>query len=275
MRAPAGLARHVPATAWLPAYDRAWLPKDALAGLSVWALLVPQGIAYASIAGMPPQYGLYAALGGLAGYALFGTSRQLVTGPSATVAAVSATVVGGLAAAGSQDFIAYSAVLALAAGLIYIALGLAKMGWIANFLSKAVLGGFVFAFGIGLIIDQASKILGVDGGEGSYLEKLRATLGNLGDTSATTLAVGAAAVAVLLAMRRFVPTWPRALIVVVAGIAGSAALDLGAHGVAVVGQVPTGLPSVGVPDFAWSDAGSLLVGGLAVIFVGFSESLAA
>jgi SulP family sulfate permease len=108
----------VPVISWLPAYDRSWLSKDALAGLSVWALLVPQGITYASIVGVPPQYGLYAALGGLVGYALFATSRQLVTGPSATVTAVSATVVGGLAAAGSEDAIAYSAALALAAGLI-------------------------------------------------------------------------------------------------------------------------------------------------------------
>ena len=275
MRAPPGLTRHVPAVGWLAAYDRAWLSKDALAGLSVWALLVPQGIAYASIAGVPPQYGLYAALGGLAGYAFFGTSGQLVTGPSATVAAVSATVVGGLVAAGSQDFVAYSAALALAVGVIYVALGLARMGWIANFLSKAVLAGFVFAFGIGLIINQAPKILGVEGSDGSYVQQLAEVLGKLGDTSGTTLVVGAGAIALLLLMRRFAPTWPRALIVVVLGIAVSAALDLAAHGVVIVGKVPTGLPSVGVPDFALSDAGGLLAGALAVIFVGFSETLAA
>jgi sulfate permease, SulP family len=275
VRVPAGLVRHVPAAAWLRGYDRSWLSKDALAGLSVWALLVPQGIAYASIAGVPPQYGLYAALGGLAGYALFGTSRQLVTGPSATVAAVSATVVGGLVAAGSQDFVAYSAALALAVGVVYVALGLARMGWIANFLSKAVLAGFVFGFGIGLIINQAPKILGVDGKDGSYVQQLVDVLGKLGDANGTTLATGVAAVALLLGMRRIVPTWPRALIVVVLGIAVSAGLSLSEHGVTVVGKVPTGLPSVGIPDFAWSDAGSLLVGALAVIFVGFSETLAA
>jgi sulfate permease, SulP family len=271
----AALARHVPAVAWLPGYDRSWLSKDALAGLSVWALLVPQGIAYASIAGVPAQYGLYAALGGLAGYALFGTSRQLVVGPSATVAAVSATVVGGLVATGSQDFVAYSAALALAVGVIYVALGLARMGWIANFLSKAVLAGFVTAFGIGLIINQAPKILGVDGEDGSYVEQFVNVLDELGDTNGTTLAIGIAAIALLLGMRRFVPTWPRALIVVVIGIAASAAFSLSDHGVTVVGKVPTGLPSVGIPDFAWSDAGSLLAGALAVIFVGFSETLAA
>jgi sulfate permease, SulP family len=271
----AALLRHLPAAAWLPGYDPSWLPKDALAGLSVWALLVPQGIAYASIAGVPPQYGLYAALGGLAGYALFGTSRQLVTGPSATVAAVSATVVGGLAAGSSDDFVAYSAALALAAGAIYLALGLAKMGWIANFLSTAVLAGFVFAFGIGLIIDQSNEILGVKGGEGSYAEKLWATFGDLGETSGLTLLVGAVAIALLVAMRRFAPSWPRALIVVVLAVAVSTTLELSAHGVAIVGKVPTGLPSPGLPDFAWSDIGTLLAGGLAVIFVGFSESLAA
>jgi high affinity sulfate transporter 1 len=268
------LARHVPLVGWLASYERAWLSKDLVAGVSVTALLVPQSIAYASIAGVPPQYGLYAALGGLVGYALFGTSRQVVTGPSATVAAVSFSVVSLLASAGSANFVAYSAVLALAAAAVYIGLGALKMGWIANFLSTAVLGGFVFAFGVGLIIDQSHKLLGVPGGDGSYMQKLWSTLQDLPDTSGATLGVGVGAVVLLLGLRRFAPLWPRALIAVVLGIAVSSALDLTAHGVGIVGHVPTGLPSIGVPHFAWSDMPTLLVGGLAVIFVGFSESLA-
>jgi SulP family sulfate permease len=268
------LARRVPLVGSIASYERAWLSKDLVAGVSVTALLVPQSIAYASIGGVPPQIGLYAALGGLVGYALFGSSRQVVTGPSATVAAVSFSVVSLLASAGSPNFVAYSAVLALAAAVVYIALGALKMGWIANFLSTAVLGGFVFAFGIGLIIDQSHKLLGVPGGDGTYMQKLWSTLKQLPDTSGTTLAVGLGALALLLVLRRFAPTWPRALIAVVLGIAVSSLLDLTTHGVAIVGHVPTGLPSVGVPHFAWSDLPTLLVGGLAVIFVGFSESLA-
>ncbi len=170
-------------------YQPAWLTADLIAGLSVWALLVPQGIAYASIAGVPPQYGLYAAIGALVGYALFGTSKQVITGPSASVAAVSASVVGLLATQGSSEFATVTATLAVVAGLTYLALGLLRMGWVSNFLSTAVLGGFVFAFGIGLIVDQAHKILGVPKAEGSYAQILWETLKELDQTSGTTLAV--------------------------------------------------------------------------------------
>jgi SulP family sulfate permease len=208
------------------------------------------------------------------GYALFGTSRQVITGPSATVAAVSASAVGLIAAPGSSDFVQFSAAIAIVAGLIYIGLGLARMGWIANFLSQAVLGGFVFAFGVGLIINQSHKILGVDGPSGSYVQQLWSTLKEVPDTSGVTLVVGAAAIVLLLLMRRFVPHWPRALMVVALGVAVSAALNLGDHGVAIVGHVPTGLPAFGVPDMSWSIAPTLVMGGLALVFVGFSESLA-
>lgn len=269
------IQRYIPILQWLPGYDKSWLSADLVAGLSVWALLVPQGIAYASVAGVPAQFGLYAALGAVVGYAVFGTSRQLITGPSATVAAVSASVVALLATAGSDDWITYSAALAVVAGLIYIALGVAKMGWISNFLSTSVLGGFVFGFGIGLTIDQSHKILGVDKSEGSYVEVLIGTLEKIPDTSGTTLAVGGVAIALLLILRRFLPKIPRALVVVVLGIAASAALDLQSRGVSIVGHVPTGLPSIGLPEFSASDTGTLLLGGLAVIFVGFSEALAA
>lgn len=273
--AGSSLKRHVPALQWLRHYDRTLLPADLIAGLSVWALLVPQSIAYASIAGVPAQYGLYAALAALVGYAIFGTSRQVITGPSATVAAVSATVVALLATAGSDEWLTYTAALAVVAGVIYIALGIAKLGWISNFLSSAVLGGFVFGFGIGLIIDQSNKVLGVAKAEGSYIEVLIETIREIPETSGITLAVGLVAIALLLLMRHFIPKAPRALIVVVLGIAASALLDLTSHGVSIVGDVPTGLPNFGMPDFSWSDLSALIAGGFAVIFVGFSESLAA
>src|SRR3954454_22984857 len=132
---------------WLPRYKAEWLRFDVVAALSVWALLVPQGIAYSSIAGVPAQYGLYAALGSLLGYALFATSGQVVTGPSAAIAAVSASVVTLWAKPESGEWVTYTAALAVSAGVIYIVLGLLRMGWISHFLSGAVLGGFVFGFG--------------------------------------------------------------------------------------------------------------------------------
>lgn len=270
-----GIQGYIPILNWLSSYNKDWLRFDIIAALSVWALLVPQGIAYASVAGMPPQYGLYAALGGLLGYALFGSAKQVITGPSATVAAVSASVIALLAASGSDEWIGYTAALAVSAGLIYILLGLFKMGWIANFLSRAVLEGFVFGFGIGLIIEQSHKILGVEKVEGSYFEVLIGTLQALPETSIPTLVVGGTGLILLLLMRRFLPKWPRALVVVIAAIAVSSLLDLQNYGVAIVGEVPTGLPSIALPTFSGGSLATLVMGGLAVIFVGFSESLAA
>jgi sulfate permease, SulP family len=267
-----------PILTWLPEYDRRWLSKDAIAAASVWALLVPQGVAYASVAGVPPQYGLYAAMFGVLLYAVFGSTRHVVTGPSASVAAVSASAVGAIGAAGAQGsatWVAYTATLAVVVGLLYIALGLLRMGWISNFLSSPVLDGFVLGFGIGLTIDQSHKILGTPKVDGSYLEVLVGTIRSVPDTSITTLAVGATALAVLLGLRRFRPRWPRALIVAILGIAASAAMNLSDHGVSIVGEVPTGLPSLTVPTFAADTIGTLLTGAFAVIIVGFSESLAA
>lgn len=276
-KSASGPARYIPILAWLPGYEAKWLSADFLAGLSVWALLVPQGIAYSSIAGVPPQYGLYTALGALVGYAVFGTSRQLITGPSATVAAVSFSAVALLSSSpNSTDWVAFTAALALMAGMIYILLGLLRMGWISNFLSKAVLEGFIFAFGIGLMVDQSHKILGVPKVEGSYWNVLVGTLQELGRTNVYTLAVGVGALALLLLMRRFAPRLPRALIVVVLGILVATVLPLNAdHGVKIVGAVPTGLPALTLPSAPVSDWPTLLMGALAVIFVGFSETLAA
>ena len=271
------LTDYIPALKWLPHYNRAWLAGDLIAGLSVWALLVPQGIAYSSIVGVPAQFGLYTALGALIGYALFGTSRQLITGPSATVAAVSFAVVGGLAASpNSDEWIAYTAALALLTGAIFFVMGLLRMGWVSNFLSRAVLEGFIFAFGIGLIIDQSHKLLGVSKVDGSYWNVLVGTIREIPQTNLYTFAVGGAALALLLILRRYFPKWPRALIAVVLGILVATVLPLNAnHGVSIVGTVPTGLPSVAIPTFALSDLTPLLMGALAVIFVGFSETLAA
>jgi sulfate permease, SulP family len=271
------LRRYVPIIGWLPSYDRGLLSGDAIAGISVWALLVPQSLAYASLAGVPAQYGLYTAFAALVAYAVFGTSRHLAQGPSAAVCAVSAaaiTPIVGTAALGSHKAIGWTAALAIATGLVYLVLGVLRMGWVSTFLSKAVMAGFVLGFSIGIIIDQSQKLLGVDTVEGSYAQELWRTLKELPHASTSTLAVGLCSLAVLLAMRRWLPRWPRMLLVVAAAIAASAALDLASHGVAVTGDVPTGLPAVGLPGVGWSETSALLVGALSIVFVGYSESLA-
>ena len=272
------LRRYLPIPGWLPAYDPKWLAGDAVAGLSVWALLVPQSLAYATLAGVPVQYGLYTAFAALIAYPIFGTSRQLVQGPSAAVCAVSAAAITplvGASALGTTSAVGYTAALAIATGLVYIALGLLRMGWVSTFLSKAVLSGFVLGFAIGIVIDQLNALLGVTVTDRSYMEELWSTIEKIPDTELTTFAVGAASLGLLLAMRRFLPRWPRMLIVVALAIAASSALDLADHGVAVTGDVPTGLFSVGLPDVGFGDSTVLLTGALSIVFVGVAESLAA
>jgi SulP family sulfate permease len=273
-----GLAQYVPILSWIRSYDRKWLVADALAGLSVWALLVPQSLAYATIVGVPVQYGLYTAFAALLVYPLLGTSKQLVVGPSATVAAVSAAVVTpliGSAALGTDEAATYAAALALAVAVVYLALGLLRMGWISTFLSRAVMSGFILGFAIGIIINQAPKLLGVPGIDGSYMQQLWGLIKELPDTSGVTLVVGAISLGLLLVMRYFAPKLPRALIVVGLSIFAVSAFDLADEGVAVTGDVPTGLFSIGLPGIGWSDTGQLLIGALAVVFVGYSETLAA
>lgn len=270
-----GLKQYLPILDWLPHYKAEWLRFDIIAALSVWALLVPQGIAYASIAGVPAQYGLYAALGALLGYALFGTAGQVITGPSAAIAAVSASVIALWATSGSTEWIAYTATLALTAGMVYLLLGWLKMGWVSHFLSGAVLGGFVFGFGVGLIVDQTPKILGVPKAEGSYFQVLIGVIKSLPETSIPTLIVGASSILLLLLMRRFLPNLPRTIIVVILGIIVSSLLALANYGVSTVGPIPTGLPSLVWPSMPPVSLSTLILGSLAIIFIGFSESLAA
>ena len=181
----------------------------------------------------------------------------------------------GASALGGEKAAEWAAALAIAAGVIYAALGILRMGWVSNFLSKAVLGGFILGFALGIAIEQSAKLLGVEGGDGSYAEQLVDTIQAIPETDLTTLAVGAASLALLLAMRYLRPVWPRALAVVVLATAATALFDLSDNGVAVTGTVPTGLFDVGLPGVGWGEAGTLAVGAFAVIFVGYSETLAA
>jgi len=270
-----GLTKYLPIIDWLPHYKPEWLRFDIIAALSVWALLVPQSIAYGSIAGVPLQFGLYAALGALLGYALFGTAGQVITGPSAAIAAVSASVVALWATSGSSEWVSYTAALALTAGLVYLLLGWLKMGWVSHFLSGAVLAGFVFGFGIGLIVDQTPKILGVPKAEGSYFQVLIGVIKSLPETSIPTLIVGVSSIILLLLMRRFLPKWPRTLMVVILGIIVSSLLGLADYGISIVGTIPSGLPTLAWPSFPPVGLTSIILGSLAVLFIGYSESLAA
>ena len=272
------MEHQLPILGWLRNYEKGWFADDAVAAISVWALLVPQALAYATLAGVPVQYGLYTAFAALIAYAIFGTSRHVVQGPSGSVAAVSLAVITplvGASAVGTSKAVPITAALAIVTGVIYLLLRIARMGWISNFLSRAVMSGFVLGFSIGIIIDQTYKLFGVDKTSGSYWDELVGTIKQIPDTNLPTLAVGATALVALLLMRYLLPKWPRALIAVVLSILAVNAFDLTSHGVAVTGTVPTGLFSVGIPQGVWGDLTDLIAGALAIIFVGYSETLAA
>ncbi len=267
--------RAMPIVDWLPHYQKSWLVPDLLSGLSVWALVVPQALAYASVVGVPAQNGLYTILGAAVLYAVFASTRQVVTGPSASVAAVTAPVAALYVATTSPDYLSTVIALTLCVGVVYVLLGLFRMGWVSNFLAKAVLEGFVFAVGFGLIVDQLPKILGIPKAAGSYWDVLVGVVKDLDLTNAATLAVGVAAVGLLLVMRFWAPRLPRAFIVVILGILVVPLLDLTAHGVEVVGKVPTGLPSLALPTgFSIDQWLSMAAGALAIILVSYSESIA-
>jgi len=191
------------------------------------------------------------------------------------IAAVSGSVIALWATSGSTEWIAYTATLALTAGLVYLLLGWFKMGWVSHFLSGAVLGGFVFGFGVGLIVDQTPKNPGRAKGLRKLFQVLIGVIKSLPETSIPTLIVGVSSILLLLLMRRFLPKLPRTIIVVILGIVVSSLLGLADYGVSTVGPIPTGLPSIVLPSMPPVSLSTLILGSLAVIFIGFSESLAA
>src|SRR3954469_11231602 len=195
-----GLAGLVPAARWLPRYERAWLRGDLTAAVAVTALIVPKNLGYAGIAGVPLQNGLYAAAAGAIIYALFATSRQISTGPSSSLAAVagSAVLATGLAGGQAAELVA---AIALLTGLLFLALAIFRLGWIAHFLSKAVITGFLAGAAIDVVIGELPKLTGTDAeGKNSWRE-LTSWIGSLGDVHGTTVLVGVLSLAVILGLR--------------------------------------------------------------------------
>ena len=259
------LARVLPS--WLRGYDRPWLRADVIAGVVIWSVVIPQAVAYAQIAGLPPAAGLMAAPGAMLAYGLLGTSRQLVVGATTSTAAVSAATVGGLADGNAARFAALSAALALVTAVVFLAAGVLHGGAIADFISKPVMTGFLFGLGMVIALGQLPKLLGVKAGEGNFFPALADVLGELGDIDWTTLAVGAASVAVLVICRRLRPALPSTLLVLAGGILVSALLDLSAHGVAVVGNIPNALPDPAIPDVSADDVLALVTPAFGVMFL--------
>ena len=268
--APSMVQVWFPAGVWLRKYQwRKNTTADLIAAVSVAALLIPESMGYASVAGVPSQVGLYAAPLALIGYALFGGSKLLVYAAAGSVAAVSASVVGGLSG-GDQDIaVAMTSALALTAGVVFVVAGLVRMGWVANFISKAVMAGFITGMSIQIIIGQLGKLFGVESGDGNSFEKLWSVVSVIGDWNWTATVIGVGSVLLVFAIQRFVPKLPAALTAVVLT---SVYVALADPDLDLVAEIPEGSPSFAVPSgISGSDWLTLLLGGAVVALVGFSE----
>lgn len=259
----------------LQGYRRDWLRGDLIAGLTVWAVLVPEALAYATIAGVSPVVGLYAAPGALLLYAALGSSRHLVTGPMSATAALSAATVADVVTGDSSAFVTATAALAICTGAAALIAGLLRLGFLAAFISEPVIKGFIVGLALTIIIGQVPDLLGIDKGSGDFFEKAWDVIRHLGGAHVLTVVVGLGSLAVVLALRRFVPAIPGSLVVVVLGILAVALLHLEDHGLEIVGHIDRGLPSFGVPDAPLHTYGSLAAGAVGVMLVGFAEGLGA
>jgi len=265
--------RFVPMAGWIRSYERGWLRGDLIAGVAVAALVVPKNLGYAGIAGIPLQNGLYAAAAGAILYAVFGTSRQISTGPSSGLAAVAASAVAVAGITGTQDVASFVAAITLASGVLFLLIAVLRMGWIAQFLSRAVVTGFLFGAAIDVVIGELPKLTGTKVSGSNPLQELWSWLGTLGASHLVTVLVGVVALVVVFGVRVVAPKVPGALVLVIGGLLASWLFDLGSHGVALVGEVPRGLPSFQVPRAQLgSHASTLAIAAVALVLIGFSQT---
>ena len=282
-----------PIATWLPRYERSWLRADVMAGLAVWAMMVPQALAYAGIAGVPPIYGLYCVPLAMAAYAFLGTSRTLSVGPESAIAIISAVTVGGIVAEDPAEFLALTSLLALVVGGLFLVFGLLRLGWAANFLSQPVLQGFTQGIALIVIVGQIPVILGTRGAVAGTVAELRnvpqvvgldldymgffvqawATVATIGKANPATTAVGLGSLALLFAFKRLRPLAPSALIAVILAVLAVRFLGLSERGVSVIGEVTTGMVSLSLPALSLAKVAALLPGALAIVLLGYSVSL--
>jgi len=268
-----GLARLMPIINWLPKYERAWLRTDLIAGLTVVALLVPEGMAYAQIAGVPPQAAFYAAPIGLLAFAIFGSSKQLVVAVSAVIASMSFATVSLIVEPNTPEFIVMTAALAVLAGLFCIIAGLLKLGRVAQFFSESVMVGFITGLALVIIVKQLPKILGIESGSGNFWERLYDVIIHLPETHMLTLLVGVLTMILLIAMEHYFEKIPAALVGLVFGIVVSAAFGLEALGVEIVGEIPAGLVPPQWPAIPLESWALLVPGALGLALVVFAEAI--
>ncbi|MCJ7749792.1 MAG: SulP family inorganic anion transporter [Armatimonadetes bacterium] len=267
--------KFVPGLAALRDYDRATLGRDLLAGVSVAAVTVPVAMAYSQLIGLPPVTGLYAGMIAPAAYFLFGSSRQLVVGPDASTAALIGAGLASLAIADPSARVPFACAMAALAGVFSIAAGLLRLGFIANFLSKPILVGFLNGTGAIIIMGQASKLFGFPIHSHGFFRQLIELISKLGDTHVPTLAVGVCTFLLVRYLPRLTPKLPAALVAVVAAIAASILLRLDAHGVAVLGAVASGLPTPALPSFEAAQIAPLAAAALGIALISYTGTIVA
>lgn len=264
----------IPALSWIKSYKKEYLTGDITAGLTVGVMLIPQGMAYSMLAGLPPIYGLYASTIPLIIYALFGTSRQLAVGPVAMVALLISSGVGALAVIGSNEFIALAILLALMVGVIQFAMGIFRLGFLVNFLSHPVIAGFTSSAAIIIGLSQLKHLLGISIPRGKVHETLLNVFENFGDINIPTLLIGIGAIILLLIVKQINKKIPGPLIVVLFGIGVVYFLGLHEQGVKIVKDVPGGFDIFAIPSFNLASVESLLPVAFTISFIGFMESIA-
>jgi sulfate permease, SulP family len=270
---PPLLQRVVPVSQELPRYQPGHGRRDVLAGITVAALALPSAMAYAELAGLSPVNGLYALLLPTVVYVLLGTSRQLVVGPEGSISALVAAAVLPLAVAGSAEAVELAGALAILVGACFLVARVLRLGWIADYFSRPVLIGYLHGVAVVLVVSQLGKLFGVDIDATNPLPQLGEFVRELGDASGVTLAVGVAALAVLLPLRFVAPRFPAALLVVAGSILLSWWLGLDEHGVAVVGDLPSGLPNVEVPYPGIADLFRLAPAAVGIFLVTFADEI--
>jgi SulP family sulfate permease len=267
--------RYLPILDWAPGYRRDWLLPDVLAGLALWAVMVPEGMAYSGIVGVPPIMGLYTIAPALVAYALLGTSRQLVVGPDTATGLISALTVGAIASQGTAEFNSLTSTLAVLIGFFFLCFGIIRMGWVASFIPTPVMRGFIEGLVYVTIIGQAPHLLGISGTSGNFFTKLWHILQHLPDVSAAPVVTGILSLAAMLLLRHLAPAIPAALVVMATATIVIGLLGGKATGVDVAGHLPSGLPHLSLPHLDISTLSELAPGALAIVLVGYAEALGA
>src|SRR5262245_4765075 len=271
---PASIAQWLlPILGWLPSYRREWRLPDILAGVAVWAVMVPEGMAYSGIVGVPPIMGLYTIIPPLIVYALLGTSRVLVVGPDTATGLISAVAVGAIAAQGTATFNTYTSTLAILIGVFFLLFGPLRMGWVAAFIPAPVMRGFIEGLVLVTIIGQVPHLLGISGTSGNFFEKLWFVLRHLPDVTLAPALTGLLSLAAMLLLRHLVPRVPAPLGVAVVALILVGPLGGEAAGVSVVGNLPSGLPHLTAPDLDPRILRELAPGALAIALIGYAEAL--